>query len=179
MDMDRITAAAATRFPHLFKWTYWGAFTLAPNDHAITPAIIENRNRFAEGRRLASRVRMPSMRPERRRGEDFDHVELYRDKAGWLVLVCSNYGETPPPAALDMEPVPPLYSVGVCSWAARYATRKELNARLKACAGGGAPFAVRLDAGRGNAGGEVRGASRGQPGPRAGVRGAEAEGKRA
>lgn len=217
-NRKKLTAADATRFPRLYRATYWGAFRLGDNPERITPGIVENRNRFAEGWRLARQVeRLPLIHPILRRGEDYDHPELYRDAERRFVFTVSNYGDVPPPPELGMKPIPPIYGVGVGSWAARFASRKELNARLLACTGHRLPLAVRLGVGVGNAGaegcqtltgkrkrtlgraggpgagwrqgpgpqivsrrvssvgntgarGKVRGASRGQPGPRAGVR---------
>lgn len=46
---------------------------------------------------------------------ELDHVRLYRTAAGGIMLLCSNYG-APPPAALAMEPHPPLYSFACQSY---------------------------------------------------------------
>ena len=156
----KITAADATRFPRLYSGTYWGNFRLDGNADVITPEVLDNRNRFAECWKLRRRVDAITRYPAREMGTDFDHPETYKDGEGWVVLVVSNYG-LPPPALLDLIPIPPVYSTAADSYAGRFASVRELRARLDACGGDGKPFAVRLDAGRGNAGGTVRGASSG------------------
>ena len=133
------TAAEATAHPELFR-CYWGNFTLARNPD-ITPAIVANRDRFAEEWRIKTRSHAMLPRPTVLGGEDYDHAEQYRDEAGFLVLVCSNYGDgIPPPAVLGMKRIEPLYSTDATTYAGRYATLKELRARLEAAGGSGDKF---------------------------------------
>ena len=132
------TAAEATARPDLYAGTYWGNSTLARNPD-ITPAIVANRDRFAEEWRIKTRSHAMLPRPMVLGGEDYDHVEQYRDEAGFLVLVCSNYGDIPPPAILGMRKIPPLYSTDATSYAARY-TLTEARARLDAVESGGPMF---------------------------------------
>lgn len=161
MDRKKITAADATSFPRLYRETYWGGFGMDANADMIGPEIIRNRDAFAKRWKLRRRVDAVGRYPARGRGEDFDHAETYKDAEGWVVLVVSNYGSIPPPAVLGMVRVAPIYGRGVGSWVGRFSSVRELRARLDACGAAGSPFAVRLDAGRGNAGGTVRGASKG------------------
>ena len=106
----------------------------------FSPELIANRNRFAEEWRIKARSHALLPRPMVLGGEDFDHIEQYRDEAGFLVLVCSNYGDgIPPPAILGMRKIPPLYSTDATSYAARY-TLTEARARLDAAEGGGEKF---------------------------------------
>ena len=128
------TAAEATARPDLYGGTYWGNFTLALNPD-ITPAIIRNRNAFARDWKLRSRSRALLPRPTVLGGEDYDHPELYRDEAGWLVLLVSNYGKTQPPPILAMQRIPPIYHAHATSYAGRYASLSELRARLEAVEG--------------------------------------------
>lgn len=133
------TAAEATARPDLYGGSCWGNSTLARNPD-ITPAIVANRNRFAEEWRIKARSHALLPRPMVLGGEDFDHIEQFRDEAGLLVLVCSNYGDDiPPPAILGMRKIPPLYSTDATSYAARY-TLTEARARLDAAEGGGEKF---------------------------------------
>ena len=132
--ISRITAAAATDFPEIFEGAYWSSFTLSKNPE-ISAAVIANRNEFARAWRLKRRSRAYIPRPRLKPYEDLDHLELFRDKNGALVMIVSNYGGTPPPPALGMKPIPPLYAEGVKTFAARYPTLRELKARLDACAG--------------------------------------------
>ena len=134
---DSRTAAEATARPDLYAGTYWGSFSLARTPE-ITPAIVANRDRFAVEWRIKARSHALLPRPTVLGGEDFDHVEQFRDEAGLLVLVCSNYGDgIPPPAILGMKRIAPLYSTDATTYAGRYATLKELRARLEAVASGG------------------------------------------
>lgn len=138
----RLTAAGATRFPHLYAGTYWGTSPLDGNGDRITAGIIRNRNAFARRWKLRKPLGWAGPYPVRGRGEDFDHPELYRDAAGWLVLVASNYGGKPP-GVLGLARIAPVYARGVVSYAGRFASMRELRARLEACGDWRKPFAVR------------------------------------
>lgn len=134
------TAAEATARPDLYGGTYWGNSTLAL-DSEITPAIIANRNRFAEEWKIKARSHALLPRPTVLGSEDYDHPELYRDADGFFVLVASNYGDgIPPPAVLGMKRIDPLYSTNATSYAARFSTLKELRARLDAAEGSGPKY---------------------------------------
>ena len=137
-----MNAGAASAFPSLYAGTYWGTAPLDANGDRITAGIIRNRNAFARRWRLRNPIGWAGPYPERARGEDFDHPELYRDAAGWLVLVVSNYGGKPP-GVLGMERIAPIYAVGVVSYAGRFASMRELKARLAACDGGKRPYGGR------------------------------------
>lgn len=133
------TAAAATAFPDLYGGTNWGHATLARNPD-ITPAIIANRNGFARDWKLRRRCRAMIPRPTVTGRADYDHPELYRYADGWLVLVVSHYGTTPPPPVLGLRKIPPMYREDATSYAGRFATLRELRARLDAAEGGGPKF---------------------------------------
>ena len=137
---DPRTAAEATARPDLYGGTYWGNSTLA-RDAEISPAIIANRNRFAEEWRLKSRSHADIPHPwTAGTPYDYDHAEQYRDADGFFVLACSNYGDIPPPPVLGMRKIPPIYREDATSYAARFSTMKELRARLEAAEGGGPKF---------------------------------------
>lgn len=136
-------AADATNRPALYRGTYWGNAPLDKNRGRITPEIIRNRNAFAKRWKLCKPLAWTGKYPARGHGEDFDHPELYRDVAGWIVLVVSNYN-APPPEVLGMVRTAPLYSRGVESYVGRVVSLRELKARLAACDGGKRPFEVRL-----------------------------------
>ena len=165
MKQKTTTAADATRYPRLYLGTYWGAFKLDGNADAITAEILENRNRFARRWRLRKLLGGVSQYPAKGRGEDFDHAETYRDADGWIVLVVSNYGKGKPPAVLGLGRIPPIYGRGVVSYAGRFASVRELKARLAACGGDRRPFNVTLGDGKARAGAEAVGASRGNLAP--------------
>ena len=134
------TAAEATGHPELFRDTYWGNFRTDGNAEMVAPSIISNRNRFVAEWRIKGRSHALLPRPMVLGGEDFDHVEQFRDEAGLLVLVCSNYGDDiPPPAILGMRKIPAMYCEGATSYAARY-TLTEARARLEAAEGSGKKF---------------------------------------
>ena len=125
-------AADATRCPHLYRDTYWGNFKLDYNADVITPEIVENRNRFAVRWRLRRLLGGVGQYPARAMGEDFDHPEIYKDAKGWVVLVVSNYNG-PPPRLLGMVRIAPIYSTAVESYVGRFASVRELKARIVAC----------------------------------------------
>lgn len=136
IQTDTRTAAQATARPDLYAGTYWGNFRVNGNAEMVAPAIIANRNRFVEEWRIKTRSHAILPRPTVMGKEDFDHIELYRDEAGLLVLVCSNYGDDiPPPPILGMQKIPALYCEGATSYAARYSLT-EARARLEAVGGG-------------------------------------------
>ena len=133
-------AAQATARPDLYGGTYWGNSTLA-RDAEISPAIVANRNRFAEEWRLKSRSHADIPHPwTAGTPYDYDHAEQYRDADGFFVLACSNYGDIPPPPVLGMRKIPPIYREDATSYAGRFATLRELRARLEAAEGGGPKF---------------------------------------
>jgi len=112
------------------------------NAHAITPEIICNRDAFAKRWKLRRLVGGVGRYPATGRKEDFDHPETYKDADGWVVLVVSNYGG-PPPSVLGLRRIAPIYGRGVVSYAGRFASMREMRARLDACGGERKPFAVR------------------------------------
>jgi len=125
------TAAERTDYLDLYGPTYWGA---CRSVDMVPDAIIRNRNEFTRAWRLKTIAR-PTI--ERNTGFSkqgvFDHLEIYRDMDGAYVVLCSNYGGTPPPQ-LGMNPVPCLYVTGARSYATRFNTLKELKDAFKAVA---------------------------------------------
>ena len=98
--------------------------------------IIANREAFARNWKIKSRSGAMLPRPTTAGTlHDYDHPEQYRDEAGWFVLACSNYGDIPPPAIIGLRKVPPLYCEGATSYAGRFASLRELRARLEAVEG--------------------------------------------
>ena len=134
--------AEATNNPRLFRDTYWGNFRLALNADTITAEHIQNRDAFAKRWRLRRLLGSVGLYPSTGTGEDFDHPETYKDAEGWVVLVVSNY-RGPPPSVLGLVRIAPIYGLGVVSYAGRFASQRELRARLDACGGERKPFAVR------------------------------------
>jgi len=134
-NQNQTTAAEATDYPELFRDTYWGRFTLARNPD-ITSAIIRNRNRIAAEWELVRQIEAYTLLAAGADVRaDFDHAEAYESRWGWIFLLCANDSKPPPPV-LGMKPIPPVYTRGVRSHAARYATRREFRARLEAVASG-------------------------------------------
>ena len=136
-------AADATNRPALYRGTYWGTAPLEGNRDRITPEIIRNRNELERRWKLSNLLGWAGPYPERGRREDFDHPELYRDTGGRLVLVVSNYGGLPP-GVLGMVRIAPVYARGVVSYVGRFASLRELRARLAACGEDKRPFEVRI-----------------------------------
>ena len=126
---DRRTAADATARPELFHDVYW-----ATNDRNPPPDIIRARNRFAIDWKLKSRYRVYAPVPPKGWPYGCDHPETYTDAEGWIVLLVSNdYGQPPP--ILGLRFVGYLYEGKVRSYAGRFASLRELRARLEAVEG--------------------------------------------
>ena len=123
------TAAEATARPELFHDVYW-----ATNDRNPPPDIIRARNRFAIDWKLKSRYRVYAPVPPKGWPYGCDHPETYTDAEGWIVLLVSNdYGQPPP--ILGLRFVGYLYEGKVRSYAGRFASLRELRARLEAVEG--------------------------------------------
>lgn len=123
------TAAEATASPELFHDVYW-----ATNDRNPPPDIIRARNRFAIDWKLKSRYRVYAPVPPKGWPYGCDHPETYTDAEGWIVLLVSNdYGQPPP--ILGLRFVGYLYEGKVRSYAGRFASLRELRARLEAVEG--------------------------------------------
>lgn len=118
-----------TKYPELFAGTYWAGFKVANETAAITPEIFRNRNWFAEHYHLQSEVR-PKFEANRFAFTEIDHLEVYRDAANRIVVVCSNYGGTPPPA-LNMKPIRPIYSTATESYIRIFESVKEFRAAMR------------------------------------------------
>ena len=126
--------ADLTAHPDIFGPTYWGGFDMDGNADVITPEIIANRDRLVTGyhvEKLAGiRVDVPSTA-----GTELDHPEVYAIRGGALLLICSNYGDTPPPAALGMFKTFPVYSSSCITYAQTFATARHLKAAIHAAGG--------------------------------------------
>lgn len=134
---DTRTAAQATDHPELYAKTVWGRMKVSQNTEMVEPTIIRARNRIAEEWGLVRQIEADTLLAARADiRADFDHVEAYESRKGWIYLLCSNDRRSPPPV-LGMKPIPAVYARGMRSFAARYATRRELLARLEAFASGG------------------------------------------
>lgn len=68
-------------------------------------------------------------------GTELDHPEVYAIRGGALLLICSNYGNTPPPAALGMFKTFPVYSSSCITYAQTFATARHLKAAIHAAGG--------------------------------------------
>lgn len=126
--------ADLTAHPDIFGPTYWGGFDMDGNADVITPEIIANRDRLVTGyhvEKLAGiRVDVPSTT-----GTELDRPEVYALRGGALLLICSNYGDTPPPAALGMFKTFPVYSASCTTYAQTFATAHHLRAAIHAAGG--------------------------------------------
>ena len=128
------TVADLTAHPDIFGPTYWGGFDMDGNADVITAEVIANRDRLVTGyhvEKLAGiRVDVPSTT-----GTELDHPEVYALRGGALLLICSNYGDTPPPAALGMFKTFPVYSSSCITYAQTFATARHLKAAIHAAGG--------------------------------------------
>ena len=84
----RLTYAAMTKYPKLFSKTYWGNFGQDP--HPCLPEILAARNQLVEDFELTKVVqRYPGgLIPVTRQ---FDHMEVYRTRAGGVLFLVSPY----------------------------------------------------------------------------------------
>ncbi len=84
-----------TKYPRLYKNTYWGSF--GSDSYDVGPEIISNRNKFAEKynlKRLTNRMyKSVAKEFDGSNGNtcSFDHVEVYVDFNGNYVIVSSPY----------------------------------------------------------------------------------------
>ncbi|NCC26415.1 MAG: hypothetical protein EOM25_14645 [Deltaproteobacteria bacterium] len=91
--MHRRNFAEFTRYPHLFRDTYWGRFEVPPNDMNLE--IFENRNLFVKEFQIVrqSNDRLsPFFHDMQGDGHGWpDHREAYRTKGKGFVLTFHNY----------------------------------------------------------------------------------------
>ncbi len=116
------TAARTTR-PALFAKTYWGVFT--HNDKDFPESIYAAREQFL---REFDPARHYSTRADYVLNDylrELDHLETYLCRDGRVVLVCSNYGSTRPPAWLRMVPYWPMYYPGATTYIRAFKSRLE------------------------------------------------------
>ena len=132
------TAAAATRFPDIYRNPIWGRHTYPADD--IPASIIANRNKLAEKLHLVHNIPTPTHFTSYDGGLSFDHVEAFEDTAGWIWAICGLYGGAKPPPILEMNPTAPLHSTSAASYIGRYASLRELRDRINAAESGGPKF---------------------------------------
>ena len=134
------TAAQATDHPELYAKTVWGRMKLSQNPEMVEPTIIRARNRIAEEWGLVRQIEADTLLAAGADiRADFDHVEAYESRKGWIYLLCSNDRRSPPPV-LGMKPIPAVYARKMRSFGGRYATKREFRARLEAVEGSGEKF---------------------------------------
>ena len=132
------TAAAATRFPDIYRNPIWGRHTYPADD--IPATIIVNRNKLVEKLHLVRNIPTPTHFTSYDGGLGFDHVEAFKDTAGWIWAICGLYGGAKPPPILEMNPTAPLHSTSAASYIGRYASLRELRDRINAAESGGPKF---------------------------------------
>lgn len=106
-----------TDYPHLFR-CYWGGFNII--DNPIKKQIFQNRNQFVKKFNIQKTI-PPSHALKYKdifykwhtqlEGNELDHPEMYMDKDGQVIMVCSNY-DCPPPKFMQMRPYVKLYHPG-------------------------------------------------------------------
>ena len=77
-----------TKYPDIYCSSYWGGHT--PNKFDPKTEIIQNRNSFARKFQLVPRGNISSSVQEKHR-YNADHQEMYEDKWGRLIQVCSQH----------------------------------------------------------------------------------------
>ena len=105
----------------------------------LSPEIQNARIRFAEKWGLRKRCILSLPEPRTERGEEWHMPEAFYDRHGRIIQLCHNYG-SPPPAIMEMKPIGCLYREDATSYAGRFASLRELRARLDAAEGGGEKF---------------------------------------
>ena len=105
--------------PELFKNTYWGNFTLEEFDETSenTREVCNNRNEVVKalGLKSVSNFRIYNKRDKAIAGW-FDHAEVYNTVDRGRVLIVSPYSHViGVPMALNVHPLPPLYSTHAIS----------------------------------------------------------------
>lgn len=128
------TFADLTAHPDIFGPTYWGGFDMDGNADVITPEIIANRDRLVADYHVEKLAGIRVEMDPRPRAE-MDHPEAYTLRGGGLLLLCSNYGNAPPPAALGMFKTFPVYSASCTTYAQTFATARHLKAAIHAAGG--------------------------------------------
>ena len=132
------TAAAATRFPDIYRNPIWGRHTYPADD--IPASIIANRNKLVEKLHLIRNIPTPTHFTSYDGGLGFDHVEAFKDTAGWIWAICGLYGGAKPPPILEMNQTAPLHSTSAVSYIGRYASLRELRDRINSAESGGPKF---------------------------------------
>ena len=128
------TVADLTAHPDIFGPTYWGGFDMDGNADVITPEIIANRGRLVTGYHVEN-IRVHNCEQIPATGTELDRPEVYALRGGALLLICSNYGDAPPPAALGMFKTFPVYSASCTTYAQTFATARHLKAAIRAAGG--------------------------------------------
>lgn len=84
-----------TKYPELFKKTYWGSFTIDNSD--VTNDIFNNRNKFIEKFGIIKRNKLPQyiekIIEEYRKNIHLDHIECYKTQDNHYIIVSSHYGD--------------------------------------------------------------------------------------
>lgn len=130
------TLAATCRECPMFPRAYYicmRAHTSSPGEirQAKNSKIIANRARLAEDWNLTAPADpYAAIVPLTDNRADWENVELYHDNGGGLVLVCSSGGR-PPPRALGMQPIPPIYAIWYKSYAARFLNSGAMREALE------------------------------------------------
>ena len=122
------TTASATRFPEIFRNPIWGRHTYPADD--IPATIIANRNKLVEKLHLVRNIPAPPHFTNYGGEYSFDHVEVFKDAAGWIWAICGLYGGAKPPPMLEMMPTAPLHSTSAASFIGRYSSLRELRERI-------------------------------------------------
>ncbi len=85
-----------TKYPDLFKKTYWGSFII-DNISNITNDILNNRNKFIEEFNIIKRNKLPQyidkLIEEYRKDLYLDHIECYKTSNNNYIIVSSPYGD--------------------------------------------------------------------------------------
>lgn len=124
--MKKRTNADLTRYPKLYKNTYWGSF--AETDR--TSEVAKFRNTLANFFELKKYVNNSGRKPK---GDLFDHIELYQTQKGSYIYFTSPYVSCDA-RALELgftKLKKPFYSEVAFSYFKTFANKKEYNKFIK------------------------------------------------
>jgi hypothetical protein len=138
MNFDPVSRL--TRYPNLFKNTYWGGFSKKKSP-IITEEIIENRNKFVEENDIFRRfylhfkVKDYFSYFERCKNFHFDHFEEYKTKDNEIIIIYSNYSGDKQICSfskyLGFKPYRQLYNIKANTFIAFFDNIDSLKNKIK------------------------------------------------
>lgn len=132
-----------TKYPKVFKFSYWGAFDSIKNkDTCARGDIISNRNDFVEQWDIKKAYETKSILElcnifsnYHQYGEqnEFDHIETYQSKLGEIIIIASPYANNICDLAIKIgfKKYIPLYAPSATTFLACFNNLKQVGESLK------------------------------------------------